>query len=148
MPNYEYECEKEGRFEIWLPITADTLTVCPDCSAPVKKIFLPVMLGAGTGDTRKGSKNDAVFSRNFEANLEKDRPAYKALKDQGYQPAKMVGAHELMTKAKHRLEIETGRIIPASPAEIDSLVDRFAEDNPGKSLLKERPRATPTKVAS
>ena len=136
MPTYLYECEEEGRFEIYQPITADTLKVCPDCDSPVKKIFVPPMLGAGTGDTRKGSKHDAEFSRKFEANLEKDRPAYKALKDQGFKPAKMVGAHEIMTRARTQLEIETSRIIPAKKEHIESLVTQFAEQNPGRSLLK------------
>lgn len=148
MPTYLYECESEGRFEIYQPITANTLTVCPDCASPVKKLIVPVMLGAGTGDTRKGSKNDAEFSRKFESDLEKDRPAFKSLKDQGYRPAKMVGAYKLMTEAKHQLEIETGRIIPASNNEIDTMIDAFEESNPGKSLLKKPRNNIPIKVAS
>jgi len=153
MPTYLYECESEGRFEIYQPITSDSLTVCPDCSATVKKIIVPVMLGAGTGDTRKGSKNDAEFSRKFEASLEKDRPAYKALKDQGYMPSKVVGAHKIMTKARTQLEIETGRIMPGKAREIESLVSQVAEQ--GVHLLKKdmktgkmNPAPTPTKVAS
>ena len=105
------------------------------------------MLGAGTGDTRKGSRRDSEFSTKFEANLEKDRPAYKALRDQGYRPAKVVGAHKLMTEAKHQLEIETGRIIPASTGEIDTMIDQFEESNPGKSLLKKPRNNIPTKTA-
>lgn len=148
MPTYLYECESEGRFEIYQPITSQTLTVCPDCQSPVKKIFTTVMLGAGTGDTRKGSKRDAEFSRKFEAGLEKDRPAYKSMKDQGLKPAKMVGAHRLMTESKHQLEIETGRKIPATVKEIDDIIDVFEESNPGKSLLKIPRNKVPIKVAS
>ena len=148
MPTYLYECENEGKFEIYQPIADDALTVCPDCEGSVKKIFTTVMLGAGTGDTRKGSRKDAEFSRKFESNLEKDRPAYKSLRDQGYRPAKLVGAHKIMTEAKHQLEIETGRIIPTSSSEIDAMVDQFEESNPGKSLLKTPKNKIMTKVAS
>lgn len=136
MPTYLYECENEGRFEIFQPIKDDSLTICPDCQGAVKKIIVPVMLGAGTGDTRKGMKHDAKFSREFEAKLEKDRPAYKALRDQGYKPARVMGADRIMKEAKTQLEIETGRIIPAKPEVIESLVTQFEEQNPGSSLLK------------
>ncbi len=148
MPTYLYECEQEGRFEIFQPITANTLVVCPDCKSSVRKIFTPVMLGAGTGDTRKGSKKDAKFSREFEAKLEKDRPAYKALRDQGYKPAKVVGAHKIMMEARTQLEVETGRIIPAKTETIESLVTQFEEQNPGHSLLKTPRTKIPIKQAS
>lgn len=134
MPTYLYECESEGRFEIYQPITSDSLTACPDCQSPVKKIIVPVMLGAGTGDTRKGSRQDAEFSRQFEAKLERDRPAYKALKDQGYLPKSVMGAERIMTEAKTQLEIETGRVMPGKTAQIESLVSEFAEK--GMNLLK------------
>lgn len=148
MPTYLYECENEGRFEIFQPITSDSLTICPDCEGKVKKIIVPVMLGAGTGDTRKGMTHDAKFSREFEAKLEKDRPAYKALRDQGYKPAKLMGAHKIMTEARTQLEVETGRIIPAKTEVIESLVTQFEEQNPGHSLLKTPRNKIPMKKVS
>jgi len=148
MPTYLYECENEGRFEIFQPIKDDSLTICPDCEGKVKKIFTPVMLGAGTGDTRKGMTHDAKFSREFEAKLEKDRPAYKSLRDQGYKPAKLMGAHKIMTEARTQLEIETGRILPAKKEAIESLVDQFEEQNPGRSLLKTPRNKIPMKKVS
>ena len=148
MPTYIYECESEGRFEIFQPITADSLTICPDCESNVRKVFTPVMLGAGTGDTRKGSRKDAQFSREFETKLEKDRPAYKSLRDQGYKPAKVMGADRIMKEARTQLEVETGRIIPAKKEMIESLVDQFEEQNPGHSLLKTPRNKIPMKKVS
>jgi len=148
MPTYLYECEQEGRFEIIQSMKDDSLTVCPDCESKVRKIIVPVMLGAGTGDTRRGSRKDAKFSREFEAKLEKDRPAYKALRDQGFKPAKVLGAHKIMTEARTQLEVETGRIIPARTEVIESLVTQFEEQNPGHSLLKTPRNKIPMKQVS
>ena len=133
MPTYLYECEVEGRFEIFQSMKDDALTTCPDCDAPVKKIFLPPMLGAGTGGLG-GKVKDSDFSRNLEARIEKDRPAFKALKDQGYMPGRMMGAHRLMTEAKTQLEIETGRVMPGTKGQIESLVNQLAEG--GMNILK------------
>lgn len=91
-----------------------------------------VSAGAGTNITGKGAK-EAEFSRKMEARLEKDRPAYKAMKNAGLQPARLTGAHELMTKAETSFEIESGKIMPGKAKEIETLSKEF-KDATGKKL--------------
>ena len=45
--------------------------------------------------------------------LVKDRTAFKSMRDQGLQPARLRGAAELARYAESKEEVETGRLIPA-----------------------------------
>jgi hypothetical protein len=64
----------------------------------------------------------------FEKRLDKDRPAYKRLKDEGLQPARVSGAAELEKRAQSRWEIEAGRILPDSQAKrVDEAVQTAAD---------------------
>lgn len=90
-----------------------------------------------------GQGNES-FSAKMDRNLDKDRPAYKALKEQGIQPARVVGCHELVTRAKTRFEIESGHILNGSAKQIESVVDAFTEGT-GASPLKAA--TTPKPVA-
>jgi hypothetical protein len=64
----------------------------------------------------------------FERQLDKDRPAYKRLKDEGLQPARLKGAAELERRAQSKFEIEAGRILPDAQAKrIDSAVVEAAQ---------------------
>lgn len=50
MPTYLYECENCGRFEEFQKITDDSLTECPECEAPVKRIIgAPGIIFKGSG---------------------------------------------------------------------------------------------------
>jgi putative FmdB family regulatory protein len=42
MPVYGYRCTNGHQFEIQQRITEPPLTKCPDCSAPVTRVFYPV----------------------------------------------------------------------------------------------------------
>ncbi len=51
MPTYEYKCTKcSHRFEVFQSITADALTKCPKCKAPVRRV-----INGGMGVIFKGS---------------------------------------------------------------------------------------------
>ena len=51
MPTYDYRCEKCGNtFEVFQPMTAPKLTVCPRCRGKLKRL-----LGTGAGIIFKGS---------------------------------------------------------------------------------------------
>ena len=94
-----------------------------------------VTAGAGTNITGKGA-SEATFSRKFEAGLEKDRPAYKAMRDQGLRPAKMFGADKMMNEARTKFEIESGKLMKDIPAgTIDRAVSE-AEGALGGSIKK------------
>ena len=42
MPVYGYRCSRSHHFEVQQPITDQPLTVCPECGAPVTRVFYPV----------------------------------------------------------------------------------------------------------
>lgn len=48
----------------------------------------------------------------FERQLDKDRPAYKRMRDEGLQPKSLKGAAEIEKRATTRFEVESGRILP------------------------------------
>ena len=91
-----------------------------------------VMLGGGTHDTKSGESGG---SAKMEKQLELDRPAYKSMRDQGLRPAKLIGAHELMTKAETSFEIESGKLMPGKAKEIESITKEF-KDSTGIKLTE------------
>lgn len=50
MPNYDYACEKCGRFEIWQSIKDNALSACPTCGSKVERL-----ISANVGFVLKGS---------------------------------------------------------------------------------------------
>jgi len=39
LPNYDYQCPNCGRFETFQSITAEPLSACPTCGAPVQRLI-------------------------------------------------------------------------------------------------------------
>jgi putative FmdB family regulatory protein len=62
LPLYEYECEKDGRFERIQRFSDPPLEACPTCGQPVQKLLSPPAIqfkGSGwyvTDYARKGSE--------------------------------------------------------------------------------------------
>jgi putative FmdB family regulatory protein len=59
MPIYEYRCSKGHEFEVMRSISADPLTTCETCSAPVERVFRPIAVhfkGSGFYNTDYGTK--------------------------------------------------------------------------------------------
>jgi hypothetical protein len=56
-------------------------------------------------------KPEVAATNRRESNLTKDRDAFKAMRQQGIQPARLKGAAELQDKAHTKHEIETGKLI-------------------------------------
>lgn len=58
MPTYSYRCTECGTaFDIQQAFTDDTLTVCPNCSGVLRKIFSPVgVTFSGSGFYRNDSR--------------------------------------------------------------------------------------------
>ena len=50
MPNYDYQCEKCGKFEIWQSIKDDAMKACPTCGSKVERL-----ISVGVGLVLKGS---------------------------------------------------------------------------------------------
>jgi putative FmdB family regulatory protein len=58
MPIYEYRCENGHLFEVMQKITADPVTQCEVCAAPVERVFHPVAVhfkGSGFYNTDYGT---------------------------------------------------------------------------------------------
>src|SRR5689334_5150263 len=58
MPIYEYRCENGHLFEVMQKITEDPVTTCPECGAPVQRVFHPVAVhfkGSGFYNTDYGT---------------------------------------------------------------------------------------------
>ena len=59
MPIYEYRCENGHQFEVMQSMSADPLTACEVCDAPVQRVFHPVAVhfkGKGFYNTDYGTK--------------------------------------------------------------------------------------------
>jgi hypothetical protein len=89
---------------------------------------------ASTLQLSTGEGNNS-FAAKMDKSLEKDRPAYKSMKEAGLQPARLTGAHELMTKAETSYEIESGNLMPGKAKEIETFVKEF-KDATGKKATE------------
>ena len=57
MPLYGYRCSRGHHFEVTQRITDAPLTQCPDCGAPVTRVFYPVgIVFKGTGFYKTDSR--------------------------------------------------------------------------------------------
>ena len=59
MPLYEYRCENEHSFEVMQRMSDDPVAECPECGAPVQRVFHPVAVhfkGSGFYTTDYGRK--------------------------------------------------------------------------------------------
>ena len=64
----------------------------------------------------------------------RDMPAYKRLRDQGYQPSHIDGSADLERDASTRFEIESGQIFKGQEKNVTEAV-QFVEDLTGKSVF-------------
>ena len=58
MPIYEYRCDNGHLFEVMQKITADPVTACEECGAPVQRVFHPIAVhfkGSGFYNTDYGT---------------------------------------------------------------------------------------------
>jgi putative FmdB family regulatory protein len=69
MPIYEYRCENGHEFEVIQSMSDDPVKSCPECGAPVERVFHPVAVHfkgsgfystdyAGKGKAEAGSSKD------------------------------------------------------------------------------------------
>jgi hypothetical protein len=70
----------------------------------------------------------ASQTKTAEKQLVKDREAFKAMREQGIQPASLKGAANMQDRATTKHEIETGRLIPKKIAnKVESTVKELAK---------------------
>lgn len=99
-----------------------------------------VQLNAGAANS--DPKYHEVEAR--EKRWNRDMPAYKRLREQGYQPAGIDGAADLERDAETRFEIESGRVYKGKEKDVTEAV-QFVEDLTGKSIFD--PVTTPKEPA-
>lgn len=93
---------------------------------------------AATLQLSTGAGNSS-FSAKLDSKLEKDRPAYKELRKQGFQPPSVTGAADLAARATTPAEIQMGRILP-NASKVQSTLEAYTGIT-GQSLLT--PMTTP-----
>jgi len=84
------------------------------------------------GDANSNPRFQEVIAR--EKRWDKDMPAYKRMRDQGYQPKGIDGAHALERDATTQFEIESGTAYRGQGKKVQEAVN-FVEDITGKSAL-------------
>jgi putative FmdB family regulatory protein len=66
MPIYEYKCENGHMFEVMQRMSDDPLTACPECGAPVQRVFHPVAIhfkGSGFYNTDYGKRKRGAAAK-------------------------------------------------------------------------------------
>ncbi len=132
MPTYLYECKKGHRDEVWRSIHTEDLKVYEcGCGAKSHLVFTsPAIAADALPNKLHGVRSvDAMESR-----WDKDMPAYKRLREQGYQPRGVDGAAMAESQANHPLEIEMGR--PLGKDKEVRRAQEIASDLMGRDVTK------------
>lgn len=80
MPIYEYRCRNGHEFEVFQSMSEDPVSRCPECAAPVERVFRPVAVhfkgsgfystdyapGRSDGKTPSEAKKDAEKAKSGE----------------------------------------------------------------------------------
>lgn len=148
MPTYRLQCQRcRGEFETWnsihdpLPSThqspRDPMSDIP-CGGQLVQVFTRV---ATYGVGEHGASTRSADAR--EREIDRDRPAYKRLRDEGHQPLHLRGAHELEARATDDWFIKTNGAVSvpdARRAEIDEMLAEGATTswNPVEQVHAER----------
>ncbi len=103
MPTYQYACtECRHSFEQFQSFSEDSLTVCPECSGKLRKLFNAVgVVFKGSGFYRNDSRSTSVSS---------DAPASSETKSDSSSGTKTE------TKTEKKTETKTGSKAPAATA--------------------------------
>jgi putative FmdB family regulatory protein len=90
MPIYEYRCRNGHRFEVFQSMSEDPVSRCPECAAPVERVFHPVAVhfkGSGfySTDYARAGRSDGTGSGETKKDGEKQKSGSEgsAKKDSG-----------------------------------------------------------------
>jgi putative FmdB family regulatory protein len=88
MPIYEYRCRNGHRFEVFQSMSEDPVSRCPECAAPVERVFHPVAVhfkGSGfySTDYARAGRSDGTGDAKKEAGKQKADSGGSAKKDSG-----------------------------------------------------------------
>jgi putative FmdB family regulatory protein len=102
MPIYEYRCENGHDFEVVQSMSDDPVTACPECGAPVERVFHPVAVhfkGSGFYSTDYAGKGKAEAGASADGGSSSDSSAEsKGTKDSGGDGKSKSGGGEAAAK--------------------------------------------------
>jgi putative FmdB family regulatory protein len=84
MPIYEFRCVNGHTFEVMRPISADPLTACETCSAPVERVFHPIAVhfkGSGFYNTDYGTKKRSREAKEYKESNKSEKSKDSGAKD-------------------------------------------------------------------
>ena len=84
MPIYEFRCANGHTFEVMRPISADPLTTCETCSAPVERVFHPIAVhfkGSGFYNTDYGTKKRSREAKEYKESNKSEKSKDSGAKD-------------------------------------------------------------------
>lgn len=121
---------------------------CKNCDKQLTEDELPHREGfpyiASSAVPTRSRSARAIEINTTEKQWDKDIPAYKRLRANGYQPAHIDGAADMEARASTRFEIESGQIMEGKQKMIAEAAD-FINDAGGMDVFT--PVTTPTESA-
>jgi len=93
-----------------------------------------LMLAPSVAASTEGGQS-ALREKAMEQRWASDMPAYKRLREQGYQPPRIDGSAALEAKASSRFEIESGRAFPGKEKQVADAVS-FVQESIGRSIYE------------
>lgn len=109
MPTYQWRCDADGDWLAWASIHSEIPEPCPTCRGPGVKVMTAPHISVNA-TPNKG--HDVRVADARERRWDRDMPAYKELRRQGYQPTSVDGAADVAATVNDRMEIEYGKTIP------------------------------------
>jgi putative FmdB family regulatory protein len=80
MPIYEYRCRNGHDFEVFQSMSEDPVSRCPECAAPVERVFRPVAVhfkGSGFYSTDYGRGNRKPAAKDGDGGGSDEKPKAK-----------------------------------------------------------------------
>ena len=104
MPVYGYRCSRGHHFEVQQRITEPALSQCPECGAPVTRVFYPVgIVFKGSGfyktDSRAASKPAGKKSSESSSSSESKTETKSETKSDSKADTKKAGTKKAETKS-------------------------------------------------
>jgi hypothetical protein len=94
-----------------------------------------IMLSATVFAAGSNGAHEVVAALKMDKKIDVDRPAYKRLRAEGFQPKHVIGSAALERDATTRFEVETGTIHSGKQAKQLQTALRGFEDMSGKSAF-------------
>lgn len=123
MPTYANFCPACSTTDYaWQSIHDPTRPACGACGGPTTRAIEQVRT-YGVGDRGAQTRDSDAM----DARLDRDRPAYKALRAEGHQPQAVLGAAELTARATDPWYIKTGGKVSVPESRTQEINEMLAD---------------------